>query len=348
MPIGILAAIVVTSSAPAPVDLSTATTRPIHGIHLTATAAGSKKYRQKLETIFAETVINAVVVDMKEENGYVYVPGVKTAIRIGAYQPVAPDLAEWLAELRKKNIYTAARIVVFKDDIYGRKNPQAAVKNTHGEVWFDRTKCTWLDPYNPEAQTYNLLVALEAAKAGFDEIQFDYLRFPTDGYLGMMRFSKPFNRRTSSAALVEFLRKARQLLHPMGVKLSIDVFGLTTSMHTGMGIGQLLGPMAEEVDYVCPMTYPSHYNPGEYGLKNPNDEPYTTVSWAMRDAKSLLGADAVRKLRPYLQDFSLKGRGIRYGVKEVQAQIQAAADQGIHNWTLWNARCAYTLEAIQK
>ena len=114
-----------------------------------------------------------------------------------------------------------------------------------------------------------------------------------------------------------------------------------------MWIGQLFGPMAEQVDYVCPMTYPSHYNKGEYGIPNPNDQPYKTIHLAMHDALRMLGPAAAAKLRPYLQDFSLKGRGIRYGKKEVRAQIQAAADLGVNSWTLWNARCSYTLGAIQ-
>jgi len=319
----------------------------IRGIHLTGSAAASKKYREKFMRMVSETVVNAAIIDIKEETGFIYIPGVKPAIRVGASQPVMSDWKEWLAFLKEQGIYTAARIVVYKDNIYPRQNRAAAVKNVHGEIWFDRTKTTWLDPYSDEAQSYNLLVALEAAKLGFDEIQFDYIRFPTDGNLGMMRFSRPFGRTSSSDALVEFLRKARQLLHPMGVKLSIDVFGLTTTHNHGMGIGQQIGPMSEQVDFVCPMVYPSHYNPGEYGLKNPNDDPYKTIYFAMRDAKKSLGEQGLAKLRPYLQDFSLKGRGIRYGIKEVQDQIQASADQGILSWTLWNARCSYTWDAIR-
>jgi hypothetical protein len=331
---------------------STTVTSPLsnehlHAIHLTASAAGSKKYRRKLDRMFQDTVINAVVVDIKEETGWVYVPGVKAAVRAKAYEAAIPDLAEWLKSLKERGIYSVARIVVFKDNIGPRRETRAAVHNQQGDLWFDRHHGTWFDPYNADAHTYNLLIALECAKIGFNEVQFDYIRFPTDGSLVLMRFSKPFNRKTSSEALVEFLRKARQLLHPMGVKISIDVFGLTTSVNTGMGIGQMLAPMAEQVDFVCPMVYPSHYNPGEYGIAIPNDNPYRVIFNAMRDAKKVLGADGAQKLRPYLQDFSLKGRGIRYGVKQVRDQMQAAADQGILNWTLWNARCAYTWDALR-
>lgn len=327
--------------------LVSSSTREIHAIHLTAWAAGSPQYRRKLDVLLSTTVINALVIDIKEFKGEVYIPGVKVAEKARAYEAAAPDLADWIADLKKRGIYTIARVVVFKDNKMPRKNPTLAVHNVHGELWFDRTHNTWLDPYNEDAWRYNLLIALEASRMGFNEVQFDYIRFPTDGNLAQMRFLKPYSRRAASEALVGFLRRAAQLLHPFGTKISIDVFGLTTSVTTGMGIGQRLGPMAEQVDYVCPMVYPSHYYRGEYGIPNPNDQPYKTVHMALGDALKMLGAQGPQKLRPYLQDFSLKGRGIRYGEKEVRAQIQAAADLGILNWALWNAHCIYTVAALK-
>jgi hypothetical protein len=319
----------------------------LHGIHLTATAAGSKRYRQnQLEKMLTETMINMVVVDIKEEDGHVYVPGVKMAERAGAYVRDIPDLESWLAELKKRGVYTVARIVCFKDNIMPRREPALGVHNVNGELWHDRKHMTWLDPYNHDAWRYIHLVSLRCAEVGFDEVQYDYIRFPTDGILSQMRFKRPYSRQAASQALVDFLREGAQLLHPRGMKMSIDVFGLVTSVTTGMGIGQVMEPMSAQVDYVCPMTYPSHYARGEYGLANPNDQPYRTIHMAMRDAIKSLGPEGAIKLRPYLQDFSLKGRGIRYGAREVRAQIQAAADMGVVDWTLWNARCVYTLPAL--
>ena len=321
--------------------------KPIHALHVTAWLAGSKKYRAHLNELFKTTVINAIVVDIKEYEGEVYIPGVKMAEKAGAYVPAIPDVAAWIADLKRQGIYTVARIVVFKDNIMPRKNKSLAVKNPQGELWYDRHHVTWLDPYNPEAGRYNLLIALEASKLGFDEVQFDYIRFPTDGTLKQMRFSHPYDKDAAPRALVSFLQQARQLLHPLGTKISVDVFGLTTTVTSGMGIGQRMSPMAEQVDYVCPMTYPSHYAKGEYGIPNPNDQPYKTIHLAMHDALKALGPSGQAKLRPYSQDFSLKGRGIHYGKKEVRAQMQAAADLGLPSWTLWNARCSYTLDAIK-
>jgi hypothetical protein len=309
--------------------------------------AGSKKYRKHFDELLQTTVINAVVIDIKEFEGEVYIPGVSMAEKAGAYVPAMPDIGTWLADLKRQNVYTVARIVVFKDNIMPRKNKALAVKNPQGDLWYDRHRITWLDPYNTEAGRYNLLIALQAAKLGFDEVQFDYIRFPTDGSLSQMRFAKPYSKKEAPQALIGFLKQARQLLEPTGTKISIDVFGLTTTDNTGMGIGQLFAPMAEQIDFVCPMVYPSHYAKGEYGIPNPNDQPYKTISMAMHDALRALGPAQAWKLRPYLQDFSLKGRGIRYGKKEVRAQIQAAADQGVESWTLWNARCSYTLDAIK-
>ncbi len=343
-------ATVLTSSAAVSVSSRTASgERVIHAIHLTSSAAGSKRYRaNKLNMMLASTIINTVVVDIKEEEGQVYVPGVKAAEHAGAYERAIPDLQSWLADLKRRGIYTIARIVVFKDNRAPRKNKSWGVHNASGELWYDRHKITWLDPYNQEAWRYDLVIAFQAAKSGFDEIQFDYIRFPTDGKLSLMRFSRPYNRETAAQALVQFLHQAAQLLHPLGVKLSIDVFGLTTSVNTGMGIGQRMGPMTEQVDFVCPMTYPSHYARGEYGIPNPNDQPYRTIHLAMHDALKVLGPEGAHKLRPYLQDFSLKGRGIKYHAKEVRAQMQAAADMGVGNWTLWNASCHYTLDALRE
>jgi hypothetical protein len=319
----------------------------IHAIHLTAAAAGSKRFRKKLDRMFQDTTLNAVVVDLKEEGGEVYVPGVRIVERSGAYRREIPDLAAWVADLKQRHIYTVGRVVVFKDNIMPRHDKSLAVHNTTGDLWFDRKHTTWLDPYNHEAWRYILLIALQASKLGFDEIQFDYIRFPTDGALSQMHFARPYSRKAASQALVEFLAEAHQLLHPLGANVSIDVFGLTTSVNTGMGIGQLIGPMSEQVDFVCPMTYPSHYAKMEYGIPNPNDQPYRTVHLAMHDALKTLGPPGFQKLRPYLQDFSLKGRGIPYRAKEVRAQIQAAADTGVMSWTLWNANCHYTLDAIR-
>ncbi|MBQ2219273.1 MAG: hypothetical protein II417_00600, partial [Elusimicrobia bacterium] len=180
-------------------------------------------------------------------------------------------------------------------------------------------------------------LAEKTADMGFDEIQFDYIRFPSDGNTKNCRYGVEHSSTTASAKIVDFLKQAKERLAPKGVKVSIDVFGLTTTEKTDMGIGQKIVEMTEQVDYVSPMIYPSHYNNGEYGIPNPNKEPYRTVYIALQGAKKRI---PVEKLRPWLQDFSMKG--VPYGPAEVRAQIQACYDCGVKTWLLWNAACKYT------
>lgn len=334
------------AAAPEPSSVTRkAAPHPLHAIHLTAWMAGSAKGRRRVEDILAHTGINALTIDVKEYGGDVYLPGVPAAEKAGAYKRVMPGISQWLADLKKKNIYTIARIVVFRDNVLPRKNPHLAVRSKAGVSWRDRQGVTWLNPHNRDAWRYNLVIALKAVRLGFDEVQFDYVRFPTDGSVSQIQYAAPHSQETASAALLGFLRQASQLLHPLGAKVSVDVFGLSTTVTNGMGIGQLLGPMAREVDYVCPMIYPSHYSSGNYGLPDPNKQPYETVRYALTDALKMLGPEAASKLRPYFQDFSL---GVRYGEKEVLAQLRAARELGVQNWTLWNPRCVYTVAALRR
>ena len=315
----------------------------VRGIHLTAWVTGSPKMRAAIDTLIDETELNTVVIDIKEYEGEVYIPGVKLADDHKVFVRAIPDLADYVAKLKQKGVYTIARIVVFKDNLIPRKMPGLAVKTPEGELWKDRRGITWLDPYNKEAWDYNLDIAERAVELGFEEIQFDYIRFPSDGNVKTCRYVQKHSSTSSSGALVGFLEAAHHRLKPRGVMLSIDVFGLTTTVTHDMGIGQRINEMAKWVDFVSPMVYPSHYAKGEYGIAEPNKEPYKTVYLGMAGAKKRMGAAAV-KLRPYLQDFSL---GHRYGAKEVEAQIQATYDNDIGDWLLWNPRCVYTRAALK-
>ena len=218
-----------------------------------------------------------------------------------------------------------------------RKRPELAVKTSNGQLWEDYKKLTWLDPYNQKARDYILDLAEAVADMGFDEIQFDYIRFPSDGNVKECRYKVERTSTTASQAIVEFLRQAKKRLAPKNIKISIDVFGLTTTATTDMGIGQKIVEMTEYVDYVSPMVYPSHYRKGDYGIPHPNKEPYRTVYIALQGAKKRI---PVEKLRPWLQDFSI--RGVKYGPDEVQAQIQACVDCDVTTWLLWNPACKYT------
>ncbi|HEX4048363.1 MAG TPA: putative glycoside hydrolase [Elusimicrobiota bacterium] len=324
-------------------EMAPASTATLRGVHLTGWAAGSTKARRRFLAEMKAAGFNAVVIALKDSDGREFVKGVPFAEKTDAYQNAIPDLPAAVREFKQQGIYTIARIAAFKDDHLARARPDLAVHFPDGSVWTGDKGTAWADPYRHEVWDYVIDVASRAAAAGFDEIQFDYIRFPSDGKTRLCRYSRVHTPATASAALREFLTLARARLKPLGVKLSIDTFGLTASVDTGMGIGQKLSQMADLVDYVSPMMYPSHYAKGEYGLKNPNRQPYLTVHHGVSDALTRLGGKP-GKLRPFLQDFSL---GVRYTPERVRAQIRAAEELGVRGWILWNPGNRYTWSAAR-
>jgi hypothetical protein len=318
--------------------------KPLHGVHMTGWAAGSGKNRRALIKELRAASLNAVVIALKEYDGLMFVRDVPLAQETGAYTNAIPDLAACVRDFKSAGIYTIGRIVLFKDNRLARRRPDLAVHTPGGGIWANAKGVAWVDPYRREVWDYNLAIASKAAAAGFDEIQFDYLRFPSDGNTRLCRYSrKDHSDRTANRNLIDFLTLARERLKPTGVKLSICVFGMTTTDDSGMGIGQHISDLTHQVDFVSPMMYPSHYHKGIYGLKDPNREPYKTIKNGARDAVARLGEDAWR-LRPYLQDFSL---GFRYREEQVRAQILAAAREGVDSWILWNPQNRYTWAALK-
>jgi hypothetical protein len=316
-------------------------TKYIRGVHLSAWVSGSQKHRKLALELFDNTELNTAVIDIKEYEGQVYIKCVEEVDTNKAYTAAIPDLEKYISLLKEKGIYTIARMVVFRDNTISRRIPSLAVKNPDGTIWVDRKGIAWLDPYNKDTWDYNLKIAERAVEIGFDEIQFDYIRFPSDGDTKNCRYSKPHSAVEASKALVGFLKKAKKRLNTKGAKISIDVFGLTTTATDDMGIGQKIVEMTEQVDYVSPMTYPSHYAKWTYGIADPNKESYKVVYNSIEGALKRIPAE---KLRPWLQDFSL---GYKYGKDEVRAQIQACYDNKVGSWLLWNPRCVYTRDALK-
>jgi hypothetical protein len=339
----LLTAALAAPAAPLPtVPASSATLR---GVHFTGWSAGSQDARRRFIANMKDGGFNAVAVALKDYDGRVFVREVPLAARTGAYMNAVPNLPGAVRDFKDAGIYAIARIAVFKDDHLARARPDLAVKFPDGRTWVNDNGVAWVDPYKKEVWEYAVDIASRAAAAGFDEIQFDFIRFPSDGKTRQCRYSRAdHSPKTATAALVEFLTYARARLRPLGVKLSICTFGLTTSVDDGMGIGQRLADMTALVDSVSPMMYPSHYAKGEYGLKNPNAQPYLTISRGVKDALSRLGARP-GALRPYLQDFSM---GVRYDAAKVRAQIRAAEELGVREWILWNAQNRYTWNAAKE
>ncbi len=319
----------------------------IHGIYLNAWAAGSARKRAKLIALADRTEVNAFVVDVKDATGHVsYESSMALARKIGASQARVGDIRAFLAELRSHGIYPIARIVAFKDPVLAAARPDWAIRDTAGGLWHDRYGDTWVDAYDRRVWDYDIALAREAMELGFSEIQWDYVRFP-DTPARQMRnavFAAAAGR-TKAQAISEFLRYSRDQLSDVGATVTADVFGLTTSAGSDMGIGQYWPMMVGATDALLPMVYPSHYRKGSYGIAYPNGSPYEIVKTALEHGlrRSEGVADAA-EIRPWLQDFTL-GRP-RYGAAEVRAQIRAVYDVGLRDWILWNPGSDYTVAAL--
>lgn len=329
--------------------------RKVKGIYITGnTVAYTERYNKLLELVNT-TELNTVVIDIKDDEGLMtYASSLQDVEFAGANKKVRiKDIDGVLKVLRENDIYPIARIVTFKDRRAGDKYANLAVKNKNGGIWRDRNGMSWLNPYNKESWDYIVDIAEEAAVKGFKEIQFDYVRFPTDGNIKAIDYGADAEK-PKAEAIAEFLSYARERLQSMGVVVSADVFGLVTTDKGDMGIGQHLESMAKSVDVICPMVYPSHYGKGSYGVLEPDFEPYKIVNKSMSVAQQridILGEkEKVALLRPWLQDFtaSYLDRYKKYGAKEVRDQINAVYDSGQDEWILWNAGNIYTKGALNK
>jgi hypothetical protein len=319
---------------------------PVKGVYLTSYGAASPDKLNKLIGLADRTEINAFVIDVKDDSGYVtYNADVPLAQELGLVDSRIKDIDALIAKLREHNITPIARVVCFKDDNLAKKRPDLAVKSVKGGSWKDNKGFNFLNPYKHEVWEYLVEVAEDAARHGFREIQFDYVRFPTDGPISQARYPGEYSSREDCIA--GFLAFAHQRLEKLGVWLSADVFGITvspTSVKDSQTIGQNVEKMSQNVDILSPMVYPSHYSDGYYGIADPNRSPYEIVTAAMKDTKKRLAGTGA-KGRPWLQDFSL--HGVTYGISEVKKQITAAEEQGFNEWILWDPSLDYQEKALR-
>jgi len=323
----------------------------VKGIHVTSWIAGDRRYFPDMIKLINETELNTIVIDLKESDGRIaYDADVPLARSSGSIQKRIRNLDAVIEECKRHNIYKIARIVLFKDTYLAEKRPDLAIMNkaTKG-IWRDYKGEAFTNPYSKEVWDYNLRLAEDAASRGFDEIQFDYVRFPSDGLLRDISYPDGHNEDKAVSLISSFVEEADRRLLPYNVKLSVDVFGLTT-LRDDVGIGQNFKQLIDRVDYISPMIYPSHYWKGSYGYNNPNNAPYDIIKFSLRDAirksvdQSQTEAVIKEKIRPWLQDFTLGYPS--YGAEEVRAQIRAANDLGIKEWLLWNPSVRYTKNAL--
>jgi hypothetical protein len=245
------------------------------------------------------------------------------------------------------NIYPIARIVVVKDPLLAEKKPEWAIKRKSDmQPWIDKDGKPWLDAHNREVWQYAVDLAKEAYDLGFSEVQFDYVRFPDEKRLIRESVYPLANGRVRAQVIRDQLAFTRSALKSIPMPVTIDVFGLTATDTTDMGIGQKWEMFVDQADYILPMVYPSHFAPGTYGLGNPNANPYSTIDRAMKDVKRRTASvPNAGKIIPWYQDFTMGPP--RYGVEQVRAQIKAGYDNGFHSWILWNPGSRYTIGALR-
>ncbi len=311
----------------------------IRGVHVTAALASLEGKLDEYLSLTGEG-LTALQLDVKDENGEVgFRRGAPRLARsIGATRPFY-DPREAARKAEAAGVYLIGRVVVFEDPVLAAGRPELAIQRRGGGIWTNSAGLGWTNPYDRRVWDYNVDIAVAAVEAGFDEIMFDYIRFPTDGDLSAAVF--PGERREhKSATITEFARYARSRLEPLGARVSAAVFGLTATRE--MGIGQRPRRLARNLDVIYPMVYPSHFGAGEYSLNDPNAVPGVTVARALRDfRRELRGHDTL--LVPWLQDFSL---GRDYTLEDVRAQILAARDAGSRGFLLWNPSGVYTDAAL--
>ena len=310
-------------------------------LYLSFYGIGSQAIRDAAFKLIRDAQLNAVVIDVKGDRGLIaYRSAISLAQVAGAQRIITiPDLPALLQSLHASGIYAIARIVAFKDDPLATARPDLAVKLHDGRLFHDRENLGWTDPTLKEVRDYNTGIAVEAARAGFDEIQFDYLRFP-DAPRGV-GFAKPTTEASRLEAIEGFLAEARHQLAPFNVYLSADTFGYVCWNSNDTGIGQRLENIMPLVDYLSPMLYPSGFQFGIPGYPNPIAHPYEIVRLSLERARARLGVAPIR-FRPWLQAFKDYAFDRRtFDADEVAAQIRAAADFGSDGWMLWNPRNTY-------
>jgi hypothetical protein len=323
--------------------------KTVRAAYLTYYGVAEPKIRDRVLELVGRTELNAVVIDVKGDRGLIpYRTSVPAALAAGAQGPVIiKDFDGLMRSLRERNVYTVARIVAFKDNVLAQHRPDLAVIDARtGKPWTDNEKLAWVDPFREEVWEYLFAIAKEAAAKGFDEIQFDYVRFPTDGKLSAAAYSQPNNPATRLPAIAAFLARARRELGPTGVFLAADIFGYTAFNANDTDIGQRVEELAVHLDYICPMVYPSGYHLGIPGYRNPVAHPYEIVRESVRLTRQR-SQHATAQVRPWLQDFRDYAFDRRpFGTREVRAQMKGAADGGALGWMLWNPRNDYTATAL--
>lgn len=328
----------------------------VKGIYVTPGSLQGEKFDELIKFI-NETELNAMVIDVKDDSGNITMDLNSDNKLIQKNTTEMVNLKKLMKTLKKNNIYPIARVVTFKDSRLAEEHPEWSFKEQNGQVWESDGGDKFLNPFSKHVWDYDIDVAKAAAKAGFREVQFDYVRFP-EGFENMDKHLQYTNGNYKGDdmnhtqqrvdTISNFLKTARKEIHPLDAQISADVFGYSATVEEAPGIGQSFPKIAENVDVISSMIYPSHWNPGDFGIEHPDLEPYKTVDNYLDKEEAVLKKTGKHhpKTRPWLQDFTAsylgEGNYKEYDSKEVSEQIQALRDHGIHEFLLWDASGDYT------
>ncbi len=339
----------------APVTTEVDGTSYAKGIYVSYGAMGDADFQARIKELLETTELNTVVMDFKGDRGYLSFPSdVPLAQEIGATAfPTVKDPEEFLKWYKDRDVYLIARIVTFKDNLVTKAYPGWAVTDSAtGGVWKDAEGMGWIDPNLHAGWDYDIALAQEAARMGFDEVQFDYVRFPTDGAIGRATFALPNTEEQRVAALTGFMGRAQETLKPLGVKIGADVFGYSAWVSDDLGIGQHIESIAPYLDVLSPMVYPSTFAMGLPGqspqYRNAIAFPYEIVNKSTdRTVTRARSVNPAIIVRPWIQDFQDYAFDERiYTPAEIRAQMDGVRDAGGRGWLLWDPAVKYTAEAL--
>ena len=351
-----------------------ATPAVVKAVYMTSCIASGRQLRAPLVGLVERTELNAIIIDIKDYTGMISFDAGDDRFIVNGKGCHIPDIKEFLAELHEKQIYVIGRVTVMQDTVYPKTHPDAAVKRrSDGAIWKDKKGLTFIDPGATEYWDYMIDLGKASYAVGFDEINYDYIRFPSDGNMSDIKFTRT-GTTTKPAMMKKFYKHLGEGMHEAGIPISADLFGMTTTNTDDLNIGQVLEDALLHFDFVAPMVYPSHYPPGFNGWKNPNMVPYEIIKFSME--KAVVRAHALEqkesgwvappiatttatgvassspkfipkgiyanKLRPWLQDFDY---GKIYTEADVRAQKKAVYDSGLTSWMAWDPSNKYTLSA---
>lgn len=311
----------------------------VKALYLTFWGANiNSKTTKNILDIIDKTEINSIVVDVKNEYGSTsYKTASEKANGYGAAKNrTIKDIESFLSLMRSKNIYTIARVVTFKDELQASNNFEYAIKNKNNELSRDKDKMAWIDPFDKRSHVYTVDIAEDAAAAGFDEINFDYIRFPAKTELKLAKESTQENR---IAAIEDFLLLAKERLRKYGTFISVSIYGNVCWQEDDTGIGQKIESLSKHADYIAPMLYPSGFAKGSFGVKYPADHPYMTIYKSIKNIENKID---IKRVRPWLQSFKDYAHSKReYKKFEVREQIKAAEDIKTSGWMMWSPSSKY-------